>query len=139
MKEVTINAHGAAKSNPGAAAIAVIITDESGKVLNKTVESIGNATDVYAAFTAVARGLDIAAQEFGPLTTDMECAVVLSNDEVKQQLNGELPIMNPGIVPHFIEIHNLRVASFPNLTFTTVSEEQNKEVHKLVTELLDGN
>lgn len=138
MKEVTVTTHGTAKSNPGAAAIAVQITDKSGKVLNQTVESIGNATDVFAAFTAVARGLDIAAQEFGPQTADMECVVVLSNDEVKQQLNGELPIMNPGIVPHFIEIHNLRVSNFPKLTFTYLSEEENTEVCQLVTDSLDG-
>lgn len=138
MDEVTIRTHGAAKSNPGAAAIAVQLTDASDKVLSETVESIGNATDVFAAFTAAARGLDMAAQEFGEKSPDIAFTLTLSNEEVKQQLNGELPITNPGIVPYFIEIHNLRVAHFPHLTLTHVAETKNTDVQKLVSDALDG-
>ena len=138
MKQITICTHGTAKSNPGAAAIAIVVVDDSGKTLSKTVECIGNATDIYASFTAVARGLAIAAQEFDANTADMTFEVVLSNEEVKRLVNGEVPITHPGIVPHFIEIHNLRVSHFPNLTFTLLSKKENAEVHKLVEEALDG-
>lgn len=135
MQKVLIRTYGAAKTNPGAAVIAVQVADATGKILSETVESIGNATDVFAAFTAVARGLDMAQQEFGEKTSSMAFTLTLSNIEVKQQLNSELPITNPGIVPHFIEIHNLRVASFPNLT---LSLNKKKTIEKLVSEALDG-
>lgn len=137
MQEVTIRTHGVAKSEPGAAAIAVQILDASNEVLAETVETIGNATSMYAAFTAVARGLDVARQEFDEKTNKMSFTVMVSNQEVKQQVNGELPITNPGIVPYFIEIHNLRVSHFPNLTLKYVSEAKNKETDRLVNEALD--
>lgn len=138
MKQVTIRTYGAAKSNPGAAAIAVQIVDTSDKVLAETVETIGNATDVYAAFTAVARGLGMAEQEFGAKTTEMKFNFTLSNEEVKLQVNNESPINNPGVVPHFIEIHNMKVVSFPNLSFSFVPNEKNTEVSALVNEALDA-
>lgn len=138
MQEATIKTHGVAKGDPGAAAIAVQIVNASGNALAETTEVIGNATSALAAFTAVARGLDMALQEFGSKTTDTTFTITTSNEEVKQQVNGESPITNPGVVPHFIEVHNLRVSHFPDLVVSHVPQAENKEVARMVNEALDG-
>lgn len=138
MQGVTIQTYGAAKTDPGAAAVAVRILDGSGAVQAESAETIGNANNGFAAFTAVARGLDLALQTFGKETHNRKFFVHISNEEVKRQVNDESPITNPGIVPLFIEIHNLRVAHFPQLTFEHVPSTQNPEIVTMVERALDA-
>ena len=84
------------------------------------------------------RGLQIAKELFGKKTNEIQFEIKLDSELVKKQLNSEYQINEPGLVPHFIEIHNMRVASFPNLTFTHISRELNKEADRLVNEVLDA-
>ena len=56
----------------------------------------------------------------GSKTREKQFEIRIENELVKKQLNGEEPVHEPGLVPMFMEIHNLRVSSFPNLTFTHV-------------------
>ncbi len=137
METVTIFTDGGARGNPGPAAIGVHIVDKSGKVLKEVSESIGNATNNFAEYQAVMRGLETVKQHFGSKTKDMHFEVKLDSELVKKQLSGEYQIKEPGLVPHFIAIHNMRVSSFPNLTFTHVRREFNKEADRLVNEALD--
>lgn len=138
MQAVTVQTHGAAKTDPGAAAVAVRVIDGSGAVRAESTETIGNATSEFAAFVAVAQGLELAQREYGTDTKDLTFMVALSHEAVKQQLNAEAPITNPGIVPLFIEIHNLRVTHFPQLTFEHVPSTQNPEVAAMVEHALDA-
>lgn len=137
METITIFTDGGARGNPGPAAIGVYILDTNGKVLKEVSESIGNATNNFAEYQAVMRGLETVKQHFGSKTKDMHFEIKLDSELVKKQLNGEYQIKEPGLVPHFIAIHNLRVSSFPNLTFTHVRREFNKEADRLVNEALD--
>ena len=61
----------------------------------------------------------------------------MDSELVKKQLSGEYQIKEPGLVPLYMEIHNLRVAHFPNLTLTHVKRALNKEADRLVNEALD--
>ncbi|HEY0964699.1 MAG TPA: ribonuclease HI family protein [Candidatus Paceibacterota bacterium] len=137
METVTIFTDGGARGNPGPAAIGVQMLDAQGNVLKEVSEAIGNATNNFAEYQAVMRGLETAKQHFGSKTKDMQFEIKLDSELVKKQLNGEYQIKEPGLVPHFIAIHNLRVSSFPNLTFTHVRREFNKEADRLVNEALD--
>ena len=138
MKSVTIFTDGGSRGNPGPAGIGVYMVDEAGEVILEVKEAIGNATNNYAEYMGVMRGLQVAKQEFGKATKEMQFEIKLDSELVKKQLNAEYQIKDPGLVPHFIEIHNLRVANFPNLTLTHVPREQNKEADRLVNEALDG-
>jgi ribonuclease HI len=77
-------------------------------------------------------------QIYGKKTKEMQFEIRLDSELVKKQLNAEYQIKEPGLVPMFIEIHNLRVSSFPSLIFTHVRRELNKEADRLVNEALDG-
>lgn len=136
MRKIIIFIRGEAKGDPGPAAVGVHIVDASGKVLGEVKETIGNSTNNFAGYHAVLRGLQALKEMFGDKSREMEFELRLDNELVHKQLNSECQITEPGLVPFFIEIHNLRVADFPNLTLTYVERELNKEAGRLVNEIL---
>ena len=138
MKKVVAYTDGGARGNPGPAGIGVFMLDDNGKTIKEISEFIGNSTNNFAEYQAVATALTALKKMFGKKTKDMDFEIRLDSELVKKQLNDEYQIKEPGLVPLFIEIHNLRVANFPNLTFTHVRRERNKEADRLVNEALDS-
>ncbi|MEN9920796.1 MAG: ribonuclease putative phosphoglycerate mutase [Candidatus Parcubacteria bacterium] len=138
MKKITIFTDGASRGNPGPAAIGVQVVDARGAVVREVSETIGNATNNIAEYYAVMRGLQVSKEVFGKSTKDLQVEVKLDSELVKKQLNAEYQIKEPGLVPYFIEIHNMQVASFPRLTYTHVRREFNKEADRLANEALDA-
>lgn len=138
MEPITIYTDGGSRGNPGPAAIGVQILAADGSVVKEVSEAIGNATNNFAEYQAVVRGLQAAKEYFGKRTKELPFELKVDSELVKKQLNGEYQIKDPGLVPHFIEIHNLRVSSFPRLTLTHVPRTQNKEADRLVNEALDA-
>ena len=138
METVTIFTDGGSRGNPGPAAVGAQLVDANGTVLREVSQKIGNATNNFAEYQAVASGLEAAKELFGKKTKDMQFELKLDSELVKKQLNAEYQIKDPGLVPLFIMIHNLRVAHFPNLTLTHVRRELNKEADRLVNEALDA-
>jgi len=138
MEKVICYTDGGARGNPGPAGIGVYITDESGKMLAQAKQAIGNATNNFAEYNAVMLGLQTLKAKYGKKTKTTHFEIRLDSELVKKQLNGEYQIKEPGLVPMFIEIHNMRVSSFPHLTLTHVPRVQNKEADRLVNEALDG-
>ncbi|MCA9360986.1 ribonuclease HI family protein [Candidatus Kaiserbacteria bacterium] len=138
MNKIIAYTDGGARGNPGPAGIGVYITDESGKVLKEVKEAIGNSTNNFAEYNAVLVALQTLKQLYGKKSKEMSFEIRLDSELVKKQLNAEYQIKEPGLVPMFIEIHNLRVANFPNLILTHVPREKNKEADRLVNEALDA-
>jgi hypothetical protein len=104
----------------------------------EVAKTIGNGVDNFAAYYAVMVGLQTLVDILGDKAATTHVELKLDNELVKKQLNAESPINEPGLVPMFIEIHNIRVASFPQLTLTFISLEENKKVERLMSEALDG-
>ncbi len=138
METITIFTEGGSRGNPGPAAVGVHIVDPKGLVLKELAETIGNATNNFAEYHAVMRGLQVAKELFGEKTMNMHFEVKLDSELVKKQLNNEYQIKEPGLVPYFIEVHNMRVSSFPNLILTHISRELNVEADRLVNEALNA-
>lgn len=138
MKEIIVYTDGGSRGNPGPAAIGVYVTDETGAPIYEAKETIGNSTNNFAEYQAVAYGLETLRKRFGKETKEMAITFRLDSELVKKQLNAEYQIKDPGLVPLFIEIHNLQVAHFPQLTWEHVPRAQNKEADRLVNEALDG-
>jgi len=138
MEKVVCYVGGRAKDNKGAAAVGVYITDAAGVFINEVGQSIGNATDTFATYYSVMLCLQTLQSIYGSQSKTMVFELCLDNEMVKQQLNNELPINDPGSVPMFIEIHNMRVVSFPNIIFSYIQPTDNQEVTRLVAEVLDG-
>ena len=138
MEKIIAYTDGGARGNPGPAGIGVYIQDEEGKVLKEVSEFIGNSTNNFAEYQGVMVALQTLKAMYGKKAKEMQFEIRMDSELVKKQLNHEYQIKEPGLVPMFIEIHNMRVSSFPNLTFTHVMREKNKEADRLVNEALDA-
>lgn len=138
METIIAYTDGGARGNPGPAAIGVHVTDASGKVLAEHKSYIGNSTNNFAEYQAVMSALELLQKRYGKKSKEMQFELRLDSELVKKQLNNEYQIKEPGLVPLFIAIHNLRVSNFPNLTLTHVPREKNKEADRLVNEALDS-
>ena len=137
MEKIIVYTDGGARGNPGPAAIGVQVQNAAGEVLAEVSETIGNSTNNFAEYQAVATALETLKQRFGKKTKELDIELRLDSELVQKQLSHQYQIKEPGLVPLFIEIHNLRVANFPHLTFTHVKRANNKEADRLVNEALD--
>ena len=138
METIICHTAGESKGNPGLSAIAVFITDESGLVVQEIVKPIGNATTTFANYNAVMVCLQTLQTLYSEKTKTLNFEIRLDNELVADHLNAKAPINDPGLVPMFIEIHNMRVASFPNLIVTCITAAKNTLVVNLLKEVLDG-
>lgn len=138
MESIITYVAGRSQGSPGPAGVGIYITEVDGKLVQEAKQAIGNANEDFASYYAVMVALDTLKEIFGEETTKMHFELRLDNELVKKQLNAEVEINNPGSVPMFIDIHNKRVGSFPNITLTFVQPEQNKEAGKLATEAANG-
>jgi ribonuclease HI len=138
MEKIIAYTDGGARGNPGPAAAGVYIVTEAEEVVREVKQTIGNATNNFAEYYGVMLALQTLKQIYGKKTKEMLFELRLDSELVKKQLNAEYQIKEPGLVPMFIEIHNMRVSGFPNLIFTHVRREKNKEADRLVNEALDG-
>ena len=138
MEKVICYTGGGATGNPGPAAIGVYITDVVGSMMSEVGQTIGNSTAPFAAYQAVLVGLQTLKSLLGEACRTTDIVLSLDNAFVTQQLNDEVEIKEPGFVPMFIEIHNMRVSSFPHLTFALIPTEQNSEATRLVNEALSA-
>lgn len=137
MEKIIAFTDGGARGNPGIAGLGVSIQDEKGKVLKEVSQFLGNATNNFAEYNGVLVALQTLKAMFGKKTKEMQFELRMDSELVKKQLNGEYQIKEPGLVPYFIEIHNMRVASFPNIIFTHIPREKNKEADRLSNEAMD--
>ncbi len=135
MRKISVWSDGGARGNPGPAAIGVFIK-EGEEVLDEVSETIGDATNNIAEYMAVLRGLEVLRLRFGAETKEIEVDWKLDSELVQKQLSGEYKIKNPGLRDLFLKIQDLR-AHFPNLSFTHVRREFNKDADRLVNEALD--
>jgi ribonuclease HI len=139
METWTCHTDGGARGNPGPSGIGVVIESPKGE-RRETSQFLGNGTNNYAEYAAVALALNELKKLLGKSTKEVKVHIKLDSELVKKQLSGEYQIKEPSLVPLFIEIHNLRVAAFPHVTFTHIPREQNKDADRLANEAMDrGN
>jgi ribonuclease HI len=137
MKRVVAYTDGGARGNPGPAGAGAVAKDEAGNVIFAGSQFLGNATNNYAEYAGVVLALQELKRRYGKATKDMAVEIRMDSELVKKQLSGEYQIKEPSLVPQFIEIHNLRVSSFPHLTFVHVPRAQNADADRLANEAMD--
>lgn len=138
METIIAYTYGGSRGNPGPAAAGVYVTNTSGEIVSQVKESLGNATSSFAEYYAVMLALQTLEQLYGDTCKEMQFEIRLDSELVKTQLSNETQIKEPGLVPMFIEIHNMRVEMFPHIFFTQITKEENTEAINLITQILDG-
>ena len=125
MKRATIAIDGASIGNPGPSGIGIVISDESGKVIKEIGESIGEATNNVAEYSALIRGLSEA------LDLGFSHAVVNTDSQLlARQIGGQYRVRNDGIMPLFASALDL-MGRFKTVSVNHVPREKNKAADKL--------
>lgn len=124
---------GASRGNPGPAAIAIEIVDQTGKVLKKVAKFLGTRTNNEAEYEAL-----IAALDFAQTFTNDRVECFLDSELVVKQLNGEYRVRSPRLETLWLRIREL-TTHFQEVRFYHVprSEENIAEVDKLANRVLD--
>ena len=123
---------GAARGNPGPAAIGVQITDASGAVIAEISEGLGETTNNVAEYTAAVEGLKRAAS-LGATE------VLLRSDSqlMIYQLTGRYRVKTAHLVP----LHRAVLAQakrFASIRYEHVRRERNTEADRLANEGVDA-
>lgn len=128
---VVLHTDGASRGNPGPAAIGVVITEPSGRVLAEFGEALQPATNNVAEYTAVIRGLE-RARTMG--ARRVRC--LMDSQLVVRQLNGSYRVKHADMLPLYRRVLEL-IQAFEDVTFAHVPREQNAEADRLANLALD--
>lgn len=132
MEELIVYTDGAARGNPGPAAIGVQICGPDEAPLEEFGEVIGRATNNVAEYTAIIRALE-RARALGArrvtLRADSELAV--------RQLTGVYQVKNEGLLPLFRQARRL-LASFDESVVEHIPRERNRTADALANRALDA-
>ena len=137
-KKIIIYTDGGARGNPGPAGAGAVITDEKGNILKEINQFLGTRTNNWAEYEAIILGLQQLKKLFGKeKLKNMFVEVRTDSELVARQLNGEYQIKKETLFPQFIAVWNMRVADFPNITFTHVRREKNKKADELANKAMN--
>ena len=136
VKEINIYTDGGARGNPGPAGAGAIIY-EGDKVVREIHKFLGVQTNNFAEYEAVILGLETAKKKYGRKIKEMKVSVKLDSELITKQLNNEYQIKTEGLFSKFIKVHNIMVCDIPNITFTHVRREENKEADRLANLAMD--
>ena len=131
VNKVIICADGAARGNPGPAAIGAIIKDEKANLIARISRRIGITTNNQAEYQSIIAALEKAVSlgaRYVELKSDSELVV--------KQLNGGYRVKNRALQPLYQKVKQL-VGSLEGFTITHVSREQNAEADNLANRALD--
>jgi ribonuclease HI len=131
VKKVVINVDGAARGNPGPAAIGAVLKDESGNTVGRISRAIGNTTNNQAEYRAIIAALERA------VGSGARQVIVKSDSElVVRQINGQYKIKNTALRPLYRQVVRL-TGSLESFSITCIPREQNTEADALANKALD--
>jgi ribonuclease HI len=128
-----VNVDGGARGNPGPAAIAAVVQDGNGEVLEERSETIGTATNNVAEYRALLLGIERAAS-LGARRLEL----IGDSELVVRQVIGEYRVKDENLR----ELHRqVREAldGFDEWSIRHVRREENAKADRLVNEELDRN
>jgi ribonuclease HI len=130
--KVIIHTDGAARGNPGPAAIGVIIKGENGNLLARISRCIGvttnNQAEYQAIITALEKAISLSVQQVA-LKSDSELVV--------KQINGQYKIKNTGLRALYQRVVQL-IGSLESFSISYIPREQNAGADALANKALDS-
>lgn len=131
MSAIIIYTDGGARNNPGPAGAGVVIL-QGGKVVAEVKKYLGEQTNNWAEYEAVALALEKA--KALKLMGDIEFR--LDSKLVVEQLLGNWKIKEPTLKPQVAKVKAL-LQDFGKVHFVHVPREENEEADRLVNEAID--
>jgi ribonuclease HI len=138
-KKLVLHTDGGARGNPGVAGAGAVVYDETGKTLKEASQYLGVKTNNYAEYAAVVLGLEMIAKHFGKKQcAQLSITVKMDSELIMKQLTGVYQIKEETLFPLYIQVHNLLVSTFPDVSFTHVPRALNKHADRLANEAMDN-
>ena len=130
--KLIIYTDGAARGNPGPAAIGVIIRDESGNTVASISRRLGVTTNNQAEYKAIIAGLEKA------ISLGARRIMIKADSELAvKQINGQYKIKNTALRPLYQEIVRL-IGSLESFSITNIPRKQNSAADALANKALDA-
>ncbi len=129
-EKVIIFTDGASRGNPGPAAIAAIIQDETGKPIASLSRRIGTTTNNEAEYRAI-----IAALQKAVSLGAREVELKSDSELVVRQINGSYRVKAPALKPLYQQVKKLQ-GFVERLTITHISRRQNTRADRLANKAL---
>lgn len=123
---------GAARGNPGPAAVGVAVYDEAKKLIEEYNEFLGHATNNTAEYKALIAGLK-AAKKYVP------CSICffLDSELVVRQMKREWKVRDANLAGLFEKAQS-QLGEFEKVEFKYIPREQNKVADSLANKALDN-
>ncbi|MDD4859240.1 MAG: ribonuclease HI family protein [Dehalococcoidales bacterium] len=133
MTRAIIYTDGAARGNPGPAALGVVIKDEQNKILACLSRRLGVTTNNQAEYRALIAGLQQA------ISLGAKEVEIRSDSELMvRQLTGRYRVKNAGLKPLYDEAVKL-LSRFTRCSYVNIPREQNCEADALANRALDSH
>jgi ribonuclease HI len=129
---LVVNVDGGARGNPGPAAIAAVVANPEGEVLEERFEAIGPATNNVAEYRALLLGIE-RARALGA----GEVELVGDSELVVRQVRGEYRVKDAGLRDLHGQVQTA-LADFERWTLRHVRREENERADALVNQALDA-
>ena len=131
-ERLVVNVDGGARGNPGPAAIAAVVSNRDGEVIESRGEVIGSATNNVAEYRALLLGIEIARARGAE-----EVELIGDSELIVRQIKGEWKIKNAPLRELRAEVV-AALAGFDAWSARNVPREQNEAADALVNETLDA-
>jgi ribonuclease HI len=132
INKVIIYTDGAARGNPGPAAIGVIIKDEAGSIKARLSQRIGITTNNQAEYQAIIIALEKA------ISLGARHVMLKSDSElVVKQICGQFKVKKTALRPIYQKVVRL-IGSLESFFISYIPREQNEEADNLANKALDS-
>ena len=132
MEKLIVNVDGGARGNPGPAAIAAVVQEPGGGVLEESAERIGRATNNVAEYRALLLGIE-RARALGA----REVELVGDSELIVRQVRGEYRVKDASLRDLHGRVREA-LADFDDWSIRHVRREDNELADALVNEALDA-
>ena len=131
---ITIYTDGGSRGNPGPAGAGVVIYDGTRKIAELKRFLGEKQTNNWAEYEALILALQ-EAKKRGLAGREIELR--MDSELIVRQMENKYQIKEETLWPQYMKVHNLLVAHFPDVNFTHIPRERNKEADALVNEAID--
>jgi len=129
--DLRVNVDGGSRGNPGPAAIAAVVQDGNGEVVEERSEAIGTATNNVAEYRALLLGIERAAA-LGARHLEL----IGDSELIVRQVNGEYKVKDEALRELHRQVQKA-LEGFDQWSIRHVRRDDNAEADRLVNEELD--
>jgi ribonuclease HI len=130
--KVVVNVDGGSRGNPGPAAVAAVVTDDSGGELTERAETIGDATNNVAEYRALLLGIQLA-KELGADQVELVADSMLTVEQVR----GNWKVKQEHLRPLRERVAK-ELADFDSWSIRHVRRDDNERADQLLNDALDA-